>query len=354
MGLVLSHAHLDHYGLLDQVQAKVPTFAGQATARILREAAFFSPAGAELDLAGVLADRVPLRIGPFTVTPRLADHSAYDAYTVVVEAGGRRLLYTGDLRAHGRKRSFAQLLADPPGVDAVLLEGTRIGRSSAGETTSEAGVEERLVELAVGTPGALLVFSAAQNIDRLVSAYRASRRSTRTLVVDLYTASMARATGRPTIPQPGFSDLRVYVPQRQRVLVKRSGQVERVQGIGGARLFMEKIVSTPSQFVLLAQASTLPELAKAGALADAAAVWSMWHGYLKQPSGRRLVTRLADADVALSHVHASGHAGEQDLRKLAHALAPARMVPIHTAAPERYAETFERVVPQPDGHWWEV
>ena len=38
-----------------------------------------------------LSDRKALQIGPFIVTPYLVDHSAYDAYALLIEAGGRRL-----------------------------------------------------------------------------------------------------------------------------------------------------------------------------------------------------------------------------------------------------------------------
>jgi len=37
-------------------------------------------------------------------SPHLVDHSAYDAYALSVEADGQRILYSGDLRAHGRSR----------------------------------------------------------------------------------------------------------------------------------------------------------------------------------------------------------------------------------------------------------
>jgi mRNA degradation ribonuclease J1/J2 len=46
---------------------------------------------------------VPLEFGPFRITPHLVDHSAYDACALEVEADGRRLFYSGDIRAHGRK-----------------------------------------------------------------------------------------------------------------------------------------------------------------------------------------------------------------------------------------------------------
>jgi len=69
---------------------------------------------------------VPFTLGPFTITPYLADHSAYDAFSLLIEAGGRSLFYTGDLRGHGRKATaFERLLADPPSpIHAILMEGT--------------------------------------------------------------------------------------------------------------------------------------------------------------------------------------------------------------------------------------
>jgi ribonuclease J len=355
LGVVLSHAHLDHYGLLSGIDRTVPIFAGQATADILREAAFFSPAGLDLQVADTLRDRVPLRLGPFTVTPHLVDHSAFDAYGLVVETGGRRLLYTGDLRAHGRKRTFERMLADPPSVDVALLEGTRLGRQDESDgNLTEDDVELRLADMARGCDGALLVFSAAQHIDRLVSVYRACRRTGRSLVINLYTATVARATGRATIPQPGVPALRVYAPQRQRVLVKRSKEFARMRALGKARIFTEEIAANPNGFCLLMQPSTLPELVRAGCLRDAEAVWSMWTGYLREASGERICAQLDRGDIPLRRLHASGHASVADLQRLADALYPARIVPIHTAAPERYASTFERVEPHADGEWWEV
>ena len=44
-----------------------------------------------------------IEIGPFRITPQLVDHSAFDAYALLVEADGKRVYYSGDFRAHGRK-----------------------------------------------------------------------------------------------------------------------------------------------------------------------------------------------------------------------------------------------------------
>ena len=56
----------------------------------------------------------------------------------------------------------------------------------------------------------------------------------------------------------------------------------------------------------------------------------------------------------LHHIHASGHARVEDLRALADAMSPARVVPIHTSAPEQFAGLFEHVELHRDGEWWDA
>ena len=159
---------------------------------------------------------MPLQIGAFTVTPFLVDHSGFDSYSLLVEAAGRRLFYSGDFRGHGRKASlFRRLLDQPPlPINVLLCEGTHIRREQATDEMprSEADVELSLAKTMREATGAACVVSSAQNIDRLVTVYRACKRAGRTLVTDLYTATVAHAIGRPTLPQPGFPDYKVYIP----------------------------------------------------------------------------------------------------------------------------------------------
>jgi ribonuclease J len=357
-GVVISHAHLDHYGLVAQVNAHVPLYIGKEAAAVLQAAAFFSKAGVELHPAGYLSDRAAFKAGEFTVTAFLVDHSAFDAYALLVEAGGRRLFYSGDIRGHGRKaKLFENLLHHPPGaIDVLLCEGTHVRPAGASDDPprSETDVELSLANRMRKTSGAVFVISSAQNLDRLVTVYRACRRSGRVLVTDLYTATVADATSRSTIPQPGFPRYKVYVPNRQRVLVKESGQFERLGLIQGCRVFPEWLRSHAHEVTLLIPSSSAPELLKAHALKNGVVVWSLWPGYLKEPNGKRLQQALKAAGVPFVVDHASGHAPVADLRRLANALHPTRLVPIHTEGSGRYAEFFEDVEVHADGEWWQV
>jgi ribonuclease J len=146
----------------------------------------------------------------------------------------------------------------------------------------------------------------------------------------------------------------VYVPNRQRVLVKQSGEFERTHRFARHRVFLEELGARPAEFALLAQTSTVAELARAGCLAGATTAWSMWHGYLDTERGRRVASVLAAAGVPVEMLHASGHASASDLRALANAVAARRVIPIHTAAPGRFADRLERVELRKDGEWWEA
>jgi ribonuclease J len=357
-GVVLSHGHPDHWGLVGRLDPSVRLYVGEVTARILAEAAFFAPTGAELQSSGFLRDGQPLRLGEFTVSPHRVDHSAADAYAIEVEADGKRLLYSGDVRAHGRHGHLLDTLPGRLGgpVDALLLEGTTVGRQPPGPDApaTEAAVEERFRTAFAAAGGMVLACYSPQNVDRLVSLYRASRAVGRTLVLDLYAATIAAASGDPDAPGWDSDGVLIYVPQAQRVKIKNAHAFERVNPVRSRRIYPEQLAHMASELVVTFRASMRAELAKAECLDGAAAVWSLWAGYLSRPDGVRLQRWLGARGINLEVVHASGHAPVQDLQRLAAAIDARAVVPIHTARPDLYESLFQNVERHDDGECWPV
>src|SRR4051794_4741253 len=74
--VLVSHAHPDHHGLADLVNAHVPVYLGRHAKAILDESSFFVPWAPRLRADGALRHRRPIQLGVFTVTPWLVDHSA--------------------------------------------------------------------------------------------------------------------------------------------------------------------------------------------------------------------------------------------------------------------------------------
>jgi ribonuclease J len=275
---------------------------------------------------------------------------------VLVEAGGRRLFYSGDLRAHGRKAGlFEELIREPPAaVDVILMEGTHIRADMNGEErgASESDVEDACAESFRGAPGIVLAMFSPQNIDRLVTMYRACLRSGRTLVIDLYGAAVAKATGRNTIPQAEWNRVRVYLPRSQKSKVIREQAFDRTKGVRADRIYPEELLARRKDLVMLFRASMASELEHC--LEGARIVWSMWPGYLHEPSGERLRSWADRLAIPIAIHHASGHAFVSDLKRLVDAINPRRVVPIHSEAGDRFAEFFPRVELRADAEWWVI
>ena len=215
LGIVISHPHQDHYGLASRVPKGTQFLMGAASERILAASAAFTPSGGSFENVLHLEDGKPINLGPFQITPFLMDHSAYDAYAILVEAAGKQLFYSGDLRAHGRKgQLFEKLLSDPPtGVDVLLMEGTTVTRAGTDHGfRTESELEEEVLRLFNATVGMPLVWCSGQNIDRLVTVFRAAKRAGRQFIMDMYTAHILAATENSSLPQSHWKETKVFLP----------------------------------------------------------------------------------------------------------------------------------------------
>jgi ribonuclease J len=357
LALVISHPHQDHYGLAKYVRPEIPVAIGHAAHKILQAAKAFTPSGVAFQSTIELADRKTIKIGPFEITPFLVDHSAYDAYSLLIVAEGKQVFYSGDFRGHGRKSGlFEKLLGNPPkGVDVLLMEGTVIGRTGAevGFPT-EADLEPNFVEEFNNTAGLSLVWASGQNIDRLVTIFRACKRSGRQFVIDLYTAEILRATGNTNLPQGTWNGVRVFLPEFQRRLVKRERMFDILDRYKANRIYPEALAAEARRSVLLFRPSMAPDLDRAECLQSAGLVYSLWSGYLREERLAPFRDWLTRNGIAIKEIHTSGHASIVDLKRLAAAVDAQMLVPIHSFQTSRFSEFFDRVELKNDGAWWAV
>lgn len=357
-GIAISHPHQDHYGLLPWMPVGVPVALGIAARSILKAASPFTR-HPPLNLDGPnLVDRQPVNLGPFRITPYLVDHSAYDSYALLIEADGKRLFYSGDMRMHGRKAQLMDKLmaAGPRDVDVLLLEGTTLGRGdSSTPSLSEADLEAAFQDTFNRTAGLALVQTSPQNIDRMVTIYRACLKSGRNLVFDLYAALILEATGNPAIPQSHWKQINLAIPNRQRVQIKTNGWFDALSRHCANRLYLRKdIARNPRKYVLLFRSVWMSDLERADCLAGASLIHSQWEGYLNEPGWQRVEGWCTRHGIPLRQIHTSGHASPKDLQRFAKAISPKVLVPIHSANPQNFRALCPNVECHADGEWWEV
>lgn len=353
-GLILSHAHLDHYGLINALPDKWPIWCGGGTKQLIEINAELFQKALKHQLQ-VYASGKAFQLGPFKVTPHLTDHSAFDAHMLLIECDGKRIFYTGDFRIKGRKSSLVEkLITQPPtGIDVLLMEGTTLGRNA--DYPSEDDLEEVLADHFKETDGRVFITWSAQNIDRTVTIYRACKLSNRTLAIDMYTAYILETLNqqRKSLPALGWRSLKCVVSSARIKWFKRLGKTDFIENVCVPNgMSVKKLQNNRNRWVIFVQPGLLADFQDHFTLSDEDTwIYSMWNGYLKK-DGSKLIDVEAwfkENGIAPQFIHTSGHASFHDLQRFAEALHPKFLIPIHSGKWDEYAGQFENVRRLSDG-----
>ena len=352
-GVLFSHCHGDHTGLLDKVPDGIKIFMGEKTEAFLSLSSCFTGRGDPFKVDGYLKNETPLNLGPFHITPYAVDHSSSEAFAFQVEAEGKMVLYTGDFRSHGNKAKLTRILIHKlnqraEGIDLLIMEGTVLGRPNYAIVT-EKQVSQKAERFMRKTKGSVFVLSSANNIDRLVGMYKASVCSGRLFVMDPYGAHVARLYGEK-IPNPwDFKNIRVFYPEYLTNRMYDAGHGDLMRELSGSRISAETLRSR-SDYCLMIRDSMLHDLKgrlKPGSTGGV--IHSMWKGYLETDRMKRLTNYIGENGMGFEVIHTSGHADIETLKELIEAARPKKIIPIHTEFPGQFQKHFLNALDLKDG-----
>jgi ribonuclease J len=289
----------------------------------------------------------PFRVGDFKVTPFWNDHSAFDAYSFLIESNGKSVFYSGDFRAHGRKRKAYKwfLHHAPADVDCLLLEGTKIG-SKAEQPQTEEELEHLFVSLFKNSNSINYIYTSSQNIDRLVTIYKACLRAGKTFIIDVYTVNILETlSDYAQLPSPlkGYKNLKVLFPQKITTRLFREGYDQMANKFAKQKIRKEEISKNPSDFVVLVRPSMKADLEKIS-VDHGNLVYSMWEGYKEKSYTKNFLDWLTGKGFSIHDLHTSGHADIETLKEMADTINPKTIVPIHTFNKLDYKNIFSQQV----------
>jgi len=404
----ITHAHVDHTGSISFLDETIPLYATPVTAAVLRavEETQFSSGpengvtdyilrpnlGANEHGHRQLIDLTePKQFPDCTVTPFLVDHSIPGACAYLIEYDGGKLVYTGDLRFHGRmgyvtEETIEKLTAVHP--DALLIEGTNLRGDDAFAAKepafgrrfkfwSEEDVEAKALEEVQKASGLVIADFGMKDLDRLLTFRQVARATGRRLGIlprDAFIVRLAQEAGYSTIDLED-PDVVLYVkrsgsgtydpkdidkdwarstilrfagraPDSFDVAGKKKAVADVLNGSCPRVVRAAEVTAHQSKYLLslgywdvqeLCDLHPSPESLYIHSSAEAfneEMVWSQekLHEWLK-------LTRMDSV-----HIHASGHAPQEDLFRIVEQLAPRHVYPIHTEHAERYAEKFKDIV----------
>jgi len=346
-GLIISHSHGDHYGLMNYLDKNIPVWIGEATHEILKLNNIFLNQNNEIENPHYFERWKKFQIGNFTITPYWNDHSAFDAYSFLIEANGKKLFYSGDFRSHGRKKEvYNNFIKNPPkDIDCLIMEGTTIGRKNT-KTKTEDDIENDFFECFKNSTSINYIYTSMQNIDRMVSVYKASLRARKTFVVDVYGAyildQLSEFAKLPSLLKD-YPNMGVYFYSKPTNKLFIDGHDDIVYKYLPKKIKKEDIINNSSNFVVFVRSSMTQDL-KSMNIKDGNLIYSMWKGYKEQPKTKEFIDLFSNNNFRIIDIHTSGHADVETLQEYANAINPKRIIPIHTNNKKDYKNIFNQPI----------
>lgn len=250
----------------------------------------------------------------------------------------------------------------PEDIDVLLLEGTVLDRGLKGkgvrEFKSETEIEDETVKLLEESKNMTLLYFSAQNIDRLVSFYRASLRGGKIFAIDFYTANILgclKDYGEIPYPSENYANIRVFFPYWLCRRITQQGREELMYKYKGYKITREEISDRSTEIMMMVRPSMLKDLELIKNVEGATFIYSLWEGYLQDDSMKKMMGFIEKKNMKFYQVHTSGHAEIDTLKKVVNKLKPGKIVPIHTFHPDKYSGLFKQKIEQvSDGEVFEV
>jgi len=357
--ILLSHAHADHFGLIQYSQPTIPVHLSRGTSKMLLAGSIFAgQSGLKRERERLFRADVPIEVGDLRITAYPVDHSAFDSHAFLIEGNGKRVLYSGDLRLHGRKPGMARRLiaaVTKVPVDLMLMEGTHFSPGRQRGLT-EHELEGKVVGHVQGSPGLVLAAFSPLHVDRLVTMYRAARQTGRLFVVDPYAAFvMHLVASQARIPRPtAEAGIRVCFNRHFDETCDRRG-LKKIRSLFSGNLVEQAaILAEPHRYVMTFRPSMLDWDFGGEIPNGATCLYSFWSGYLNHPSWVRVRQCVESASGQFVEAHTSGHIFADDIIDFVQAINPLKIVPIHTFEPERFRAAFPNAVTLQDGEPMQV
>jgi ribonuclease J len=353
--ILISHSHMDHYGLLSYVHSGIPVYMSKGAQELIKISSIFTPNKIDKINSHVVNVKKVFNVGDIKITPYLVDHSAFDALAFLIEADGKRIFYSGDFRAHGRKSIlFKRIIDNPPkSIDCLLMEGSMLGRENQ-KYKDEASVQKGIEKILKTADNITFLFVSSQNIDRLVSAYKACLKTNSTFVIDIYTAYILDRLRKVSehIPQFNWRNVRVKFYKNQADILAEKVSTKLLYYYNTKKIDLFEINKNKNKFLMLARDNSIfPRILKEIEKSEGAKIiYSMWNGYLTD----KFREYCAKKGLGIEEVHTSGHATVEDLKAFAKAISPKTLIPIHTFEGKQYPRIFENVRVLKDGELFEV
>ena len=384
-GVVLSHPHLDHAGFLSYIRIEIPVHCSPGCKSILQaleetgsgfheytkiKEAFkirdskTDPTKKVRDYKSVIPRQIDFFKPKFTIDDLTihtfpVDHSVAGANSFVIETSEGAIVYTGDIRFHGRRANYSKLFVEKASeFDPVVMlsEGTRVGDKT---TFGELDLERKLYTLVADIPGLIIANFPVRDTDRMKSFIAAAKSVDRKLVISMkqaYTLSLLEQSCGSEVPK--LDEVCIFIPRKGWGILNDDNYPDYVQmkdyRSWEAELMNrsnsvtdEDIKENPTDYIFRCDFYELKFL-----LDVEPPEGSKYIRSVTEPVDEEMEIEKVKADNWLKlfnlypyeQIHCSGHASGFEIKEMVDQIAPKTLIPIHTETPKVFGDFYSNTV----------
>ena len=331
-GLVITHAHEDHYGALHEIwpRLKAPVWMSPFSAGML-EAKRQGEQGAPKIPVTVFRAGEKFTVGPFEIEPIPVSHSIPEPFSLAITTPAGTVVHTGDWKidlapAIGPKTDEARFRAyGDKGVLALVCDSTNALRE--GQSPTEQAVGASLKEIISRADGRVAVTTFSSNVGRIRSIAEAARDAGRQClllgrslkrVVDV-AGELGYMDGLPEfISEEDYG----FIPRENLVIICTGSQGEPLAALAKLSRDEMKAVALTAGDTVIFSSRTIPGNEKA----------------ILEIKNRLIDLGMKIIEDGDALVHVSGHPRRSELRQMYEWVRPKIGVPVHGEAAHLVAQ----------------
>jgi ribonuclease J len=331
-GIVITHAHEDHYGALHEIwpRLKAPVWMSPFSAGML-EAKRQGEQGAPKIPVTVFRAGEKFTVGPFEIEPIPVSHSIPEPFSLAITTPAGTVVHTGDWKidlapAIGPKTDEARFRAyGDKGVLALVCDSTNALRE--GQSPTEQAVGASLKEIISRAEGRVAVTTFSSNVGRIRSIAEAARDAGRQClllgrslkrVVDV-AGELGYMDGLPEfISEEDYG----FIPRENLVIICTGSQGEPLAALAKLSRDEMKAVALTAGDTVIFSSRTIPGNEKA----------------ILEIKNRLIDLGMKIIEDGDALVHVSGHPRRSELRQMYEWVRPKIGVPVHGEAAHLVAQ----------------